>query len=140
MNFYDWLQQRVGADTQVELARKTGAGQSSLSRWKNETGKAVDFDSCRAIAKHTGWPILDILIHAGLITADEAGVTVVVGPARDLTDDELGDAVRDRLAMYRRAVLSDDPKAAVWQALDDAAASGGRVEKGNDRRAGAAGE
>ena len=101
VNFYDWLRGRFEVETQKELSAKTGIGQSSLSRWKNSA--PADFESCRTVADTTHTPIIEVLIAAGLVGADEAGVTIVEVP-RSLSDAELAEQVSQRILTLGSAV------------------------------------
>ncbi|MFI9811429.1 helix-turn-helix domain-containing protein [Saccharothrix variisporea] len=53
-----------------DLSRATGINRSQLSTWRR--GGKITIDSARTLARFFECPLLEVLVAAGLITADEA--------------------------------------------------------------------
>lgn len=97
MTFYDWVLAQLpeGKRTQAEAARRIGVAESTVGRWKTGT---VSTDTVRKVADALpGAQILGAFVAAGYLSEDEAAVSIVDGPPRELTDEELADEVRARL-------------------------------------------
>lgn len=79
-----------------ELARASGVDQSVISRWLNE-GRTPTVDALRRIAGPLETSLLDLMVAAGHITADEAAhereAAGVVTPLGDAAEDELDEIV-----------------------------------------------
>ena len=66
---------RAGYDTHTRgwatrLAADTGLTDSAITRWRS--GRIPQVDGCRLLAKAWRVPILDVIVAAGILTADEA--------------------------------------------------------------------
>lgn len=90
----------VGRGWKARLARDLGAYDSHVSRWTS--GERIpDIDSCRALARVLGRPILEVLIAAGHIAPEEVGLSqppAPLPPPRRLSPQ-----------LERLALLLDDP-------------------------------
>ena len=93
--FTDWLAMKTETRDDAATARAIGVSSGAqLSKWR--AGTSVTLASCRTIADHARWPLMEVVIAAGLLTPDEAGVNVIEVP-RQLTDTELAAQVTQRL-------------------------------------------
>lgn len=119
-NFLDWLlqqaQTKTGRDqTQYSIARTIAVSPSTVNRWR--VGAMPDDKAMRAISRAYGVSMPAVLVHAGYMTEEEAGLVRVETPRR-LSNAELLDEVRLRL-------VPDDTE--VWAAERDAADAVGRL-------------
>lgn len=100
----DWLRQQMtkrGYDLspkgggQARLVRETGLGRTTISRILNAVPHTPDPDSLRRIAEALALPFAEVLIRAGILTADELRA-VQDGPPSDrppLTTDQAADGL-----------------------------------------------
>jgi transcriptional regulator with XRE-family HTH domain len=85
--------------TQMQIAERSGLGQSAISSWLNETSTAPKADYVVKLARAFNQNVIEALIVAGYITADEAKVkTVMRTPLSQYSTDELLDEFRLRAA------------------------------------------
>ncbi|HEU5475662.1 MAG TPA: helix-turn-helix transcriptional regulator [Actinophytocola sp.] len=71
--FGDYLRAQMDQHgwSQAELARHTGVAPSVVSRWlRGETGPSID--NVRTLATATRRPVLEVMVAAALLTAEEA--------------------------------------------------------------------
>lgn len=110
--FYAWLLAHAPADEQypAAIAKRSGIAQSTVKRWADGSIKQPGYEQVKmAGAAVGGGGVVAALIAAGYLTEAEAGVTVVAGPPRDLTDEELADEVRARLLHPQAAKPAPGP-------------------------------
>lgn len=90
-----YIQQVIGSDRQIDVARKTGVDQTTISRWLSAEQDAPRLSSqaVAAFARGYGRPVLEAFVVAGFLTPEEAGMPV--DPVVDLTKVEVGDLVAE---------------------------------------------
>lgn len=86
--------QVAGSATPSEIARRVGLTPSSVSRWQISTPKP---ETAAAFARAYGRPLLEALIAAGVLTAEEAGVTEIAADLTSVTIDDLLAEIRRRV-------------------------------------------
>lgn len=87
MQWSEYVARIVGRDRQVEVARKTGIDQTTISRWLNPDdgrGRRISSQAVAAFARGYGRPVLEAFVVAGFLTEEEAGMTPIAPP--ELTD------------------------------------------------------
>jgi len=102
-NWARWLKTQMRAREMIAAdvvrASEGKITSSVITRWENET-YLPDSDKVRAVADVFQLPVLTVLIAAGYLTSEEAGVDVVqAASADDFTDDELIESLRIRLQL-----------------------------------------
>lgn len=88
--WWRYLQTLMGTQSQLEAAQHIGISKSNITRWKEGTRAAPDF--VVKVARAYGANVLDALVEAEFITAEEAGlIEVDRGGVRlsAATDDQL---------------------------------------------------
>jgi transcriptional regulator with XRE-family HTH domain len=102
MEWSSYVRQVIGADKQVDVSRKTGVDQTTISRWLNpERGAArISSQSVAAFARGYGRPVLEAFVVAGFLTAEEAGVVPTELPTtlQIVPSDELVAELNRRLS------------------------------------------
>lgn len=102
MNWSKYVKQTIGNDRQVDVARKTGIDQTTISRWLNpdeSTTRRISSAAVSAFARGYNRPVLEAFVVAGFLTSAEAGVTVVeTTNLADIPSDELIAEINRRLA------------------------------------------
>lgn len=91
MAWIEYVKRVAGEDTPSDIARRTGLGPSSVTRWQISAPKV---DNIKAFAKAYNRPVLEAFVGAGLLTEEEAAVTTL--PA-DLSQIELADLLTEAL-------------------------------------------
>jgi hypothetical protein len=66
---------RHGWKTQTQAAKAAGLNRSLFSRWLDPNHPQPSVRNCRVAARAFGVPLLNVLVVAGHITAEEAGIT-----------------------------------------------------------------
>lgn len=76
MEWRQYVEQVIGEDRHIDVARKTGVDQSTVSRWLNPKEKSVRLSSqaVAAFARGYGVPVLQAFVVAGFLTKDEASM------------------------------------------------------------------
>lgn len=76
MEWNAYVRRVTGADRQVDVARKTGIDQTTISRWLNPARGHARISSQSVVAFARGYqrPVLEALVAAGFITEQEAGI------------------------------------------------------------------
>lgn len=80
----DWLAARMvatGFASNSDLARATGVPDSVISRWRT-SGTTPSIAQLRRLCPALQVSLLELLVAAGHVTADEAGVTAFTQPVR----------------------------------------------------------
>lgn len=97
--WWQYVQRVTGRETQAAIARATGVNKSTVWRWASGDANPSP-EAAIAFARAYKRPVAETLAAAGLITAEEAGITqVVVKPdLSELDDDELIKEVRRRMS------------------------------------------
>lgn len=72
------LMDAKGFDTDADLSRATGIDSSMISKWWSGTQPSID--SLRKVAPRLGVRLGDLMVHAGLATPDELGMTAPPPP------------------------------------------------------------
>jgi transcriptional regulator with XRE-family HTH domain len=74
MEWRQFVEQVIGDDRQIDVARKTGVDQTTISRWLNPKEKAIRLSSqaVASFARGYGVPVLQAFVVAGFLTKDEA--------------------------------------------------------------------
>lgn len=82
MEWSTYVRRVIGTDKQVDVARKTGVDQTTISRWLNpERGAArISSQSVAAFARGYDRPVLEAFVVAGFLTEREAGITPTPPP------------------------------------------------------------
>jgi transcriptional regulator with XRE-family HTH domain len=100
----EWLGERMqvlGFDANSDLARATGVPDSVISRWRT-TGTTPSIGQLRRLQGALQMSLVELLVAAGHLSADEARITSFTVPER------LSRGTRD--AISQDAVLDDDLK------------------------------
>ena len=116
MSWADWLGQRMcalGFDANSDLARAAGVPDSVISRWRT-SGTTPSIGQLRRLQSALQVSLVELLVAAGHLTADEAGVTSFTAPARVIRgtrdaisqDRELDDDLRHLLELQYDAMLA----------------------------------
>ena len=116
MTWSEWLGQRMGAlgfDANSDLARATGVPDSVISRWRT-SGTTPSIGQLRRLPSALQVSLVELLVAAGHLTADEAGVTSFTVPARVFRgtrdaisqDRELDDDLKHLLELQYDAMLA----------------------------------
>ena len=97
VTWWEYVQQVAGGASNATIAAKVGVTAPSVGRWKNG---GADAATVARFAREFGRPVLEALIAAGYITADEAGQT----PSAPVSLEDLDDAalVREIAARLER--------------------------------------
>lgn len=101
MDWTTYVRRIIANDKQVDVARKTGIDQTTISRWLNpERGSArISSQSVAAFARGYDRPVLEAFVVAGFLTAREAGITPDLPPALEVvSSDELIAELNRRLS------------------------------------------
>lgn len=80
MQWSQYVHRVIGTDRQVDVARKTGIDQTTISRWLNpEVGQSrrISSQAVAAFARGYDRPVLEAFVVAGFLTEEEAGLRVV---------------------------------------------------------------
>jgi transcriptional regulator with XRE-family HTH domain len=97
--------------TGADLSRASGVANSVISRWLSDETRP-SLENVRLIAQNFGRPILEVVVAAGLLTAEEAKQQPPSASA--LSDDELIDEIRRRMGRgprkMRRGEIEGDPE------------------------------
>lgn len=94
MAWMDYVKRVAGSDTPSDIARRTGLGPSSVTRWQISAPKP---DNIRAFAKAYNRPVLEAFVEAGLLTQEEADVTTLPADLAEVDSDALLAEIRRRL-------------------------------------------
>jgi transcriptional regulator with XRE-family HTH domain len=95
VTWWDYVTGAAGGDDQATIARKSGVGQSMVSRWRASVPHP---ENAAAFARAYGRPVLEAFIAAGFLTPEEADEKPSAPPSlASLSDEELLDAVRARM-------------------------------------------
>ncbi|GAB2964085.1 helix-turn-helix domain-containing protein [Saccharothrix stipae] len=81
----------------AELARKSDVDRSVVTRWRD--GGDATVTNARKVATALGVPLLQVLVHAGVLTGSEIAGVELQGASLDpavLSDEELLDEIRRR--------------------------------------------
>lgn len=98
----DYVLSVTEGDAQIAIHHKTGIDQGTLSLWLNPTAtrwKKVTPETARKLALAYKRPIIEVLLHAGILSEAEAGMKA--DPPVPLADMPYDDLV----AMLRRVAL-----------------------------------
>ncbi len=101
-----WLELVQQGDSVRSIATRAGVDNSTLSR-QIKAGE-IRSDMVIRIARGLGLDVIDALVAAGHVTAEEAGVTRPSSTLRLVTDQQLADEILRRLESVHDRVL-DDP-------------------------------
>lgn len=112
----DWLTERMratGFGSNSDLARATGVPDSVISRWRT-SGTTPSIAQLRRLGDALQVSLLELLVAAGHLTADEAGVTAFTVPVRvarstleAIRDDPaLDDDLKHLLTLQYEAMLA----------------------------------
>lgn len=100
VTWWDYVTGAAGGDDQATIARKSGVGQSMVSRWRTSVPRP---ENAAAFARAYGRPVLEAFIAAGFLTPEEAGEKPSAPPSlASLSDEDLLDAVRARMKGERQ--------------------------------------
>jgi transcriptional regulator with XRE-family HTH domain len=106
--WWAWLTEHAGTTVQVEIAKLTGVEQSAASRWR--LGKNLPRPEVAiAVARRLNRPAVEALVAAGFLAPDEASAQVQA-PAREPTNNELIQMIRDRMEGQRDAQEVPQPQ------------------------------
>lgn len=76
MEWRQYVEQVIGSDRQIDVARKTGVDQTTISRWLNPREKSIRLSSQAVAAFARGYdvPVLQAFVVAGFLTKEEANM------------------------------------------------------------------
>lgn len=72
-NFLDYLRDISNGAPNTEFARVTGVNKSTVGRWDHI---APSLDAVRALARHYGKPVIEVMVRAELIDPRDVNATV----------------------------------------------------------------
>lgn len=104
--------------TPSDLSRAANINRSIIGRWRE--GAKPEVTTARALATALGRPVLEVLVASGLLTPDEAGVTVTTLTVGEISDEQLVTEIAQRLRERRDPAgweLAGEPE--VLDATDD---------------------
>lgn len=143
MTWWQYVSTVGGGASQAAIARRAHLSPATVSRWQSGEPHPRNV---AAFAIAYGRPVLEAFVAAGFLTEDDARAQVVRIDRAALTDDELVDELRDRLARaridtrtlatdpeviaMREAGMSDEAIAAAVRGRDAARGSGGAPSSG----------
>lgn len=130
-DWWEYVIRTSGTNVQKTMAEDTGISETAFSRWKKEQNKA-EAPHVIAFARAYQRPPVEALVAAGILSEEDAASVIEVHRGlTDVTNEELLDAVRNRL-------LPDDAQADRLNAVAARTAKGVRVKEskqGHDKRA-----
>lgn len=124
-----YLRALTDGDPQVEIARRSGVGQTVISKWL--TGKTVGKPgNVAAVVVAYGGNVLEAFVAAGYIKAEEAGLEgrLIEPDLRSVPNDELAAEVT------RRLVDSPKPRPRITPLEEDELRPGPRGKARRGRR------
>lgn len=76
MEWHEYVHRVVGDDKQIDVARKTGLDQATISRWLNPATSSSrrTSQSVRMFALGYGRDVLEAFVVAGFLLPEEAGL------------------------------------------------------------------
>ena len=111
----DYVLSVTEGDAQITIHRKTGVDQGTISLWLNPADvrrrKKVTPETARRFATAYKRPIIEVLLHAGILSEEEAGMRADPPiPMADMPYDDLVATLRRvALEISRRAEESRGP-------------------------------
>lgn len=106
MMWREYVAQVIGTDRQMQVARRTGVDQTTISRWlsPNPTTLNITPRAVATFARGYGVPVLQAFVVAGFLTEEEADLKEVMPmqPSLSLV------AARDLAAELHRRFLNGD--------------------------------
>lgn len=104
MDWTAYVRRTIGDDKQIEVKRRTGIDQTTISRWLHGQTTAVTPKSVTAFAHGYGLPVLEAFVEAGLLSPDDVKVRPMTRPAlRRLSDDVLLDELARRTKLAKQS-------------------------------------
>lgn len=104
--FGDWLSAqmtRCGYSSNVELEHATGIGNTTISRWRTGT-MAPSVDQLRKLEAPLRTPLLELLVRAGVLSADEAKIPrAALAKASEEVVVDVAEAIRQDSELMERA-------------------------------------
>ena len=98
-NWSEYVHRITAGLTQMQIAERSGLGQSAISTYLNESSKAPRADLVVKLARSFNQNVIEALIVAGYITIEEAEVkTILRTPLSEYSLEELLDEFRLRAA------------------------------------------
>lgn len=106
VTWHQYVRTIAGADTNVQISKKTGIGPSTISRW----GTAKPQDAI-AFARGYQQPVLEALIAAGYITATEAtaDVAIEIQKTDEISDSQFVTMLAQRLGVTIHTDMATRP-------------------------------
>lgn len=96
MTWADYLTRHTNGEVGRVTAQRLGVTESNVSRWK-KGGQTPDVRHVVTFARLYGRPVLEALVEADFITAEEAGEQLIGRPSlEDFSDEQLLDELRRR--------------------------------------------
>jgi hypothetical protein len=80
----DYVLSITDGDPQVQIHQKTGIDTATISRWLNPNHTrrpGVTPDTARKISAAYDRPVIEVLLHAGILSEEEAGMRADPPPA-----------------------------------------------------------
>lgn len=88
-------------EKQIDVSRRTGVDQTTLSRWIGGESRGVTSKSVARFARGYGRPVLEAFVAAGFMSAKEAGIKNVQSPdLTKFTDGQLLQEIQRRLGEH----------------------------------------
>lgn len=97
--WWTYLQSLMEGETQQDAANRIGISKSNITRWK--AGARADPDFVVKVARAYDVNVLEALVEAEFITAEEANLRTVDRSSTKLSNKELAAEVARRLGVDR---------------------------------------
>lgn len=103
MSWWEWVEQVSGKSVPTQIAQEVGINQSAVNRWSH--GGSPSAESAMKTARRYKKPVLEALIAAELLTAEEARQRPSASPdLSTLSDEALLEQIRRRIEGLRNDV------------------------------------
>lgn len=99
MNWWNYVQEHTGGDTQEKIARRVDISTPSVGRWQRGTPKP---ENVAAFARAYDRPVLEAFIAAGFLTEEEAKARIVIDKTvspQSFSNEQLVNEIRRRLTL-----------------------------------------
>lgn len=103
-DWWKYVERLIGDDNALEAGRRAGFDSSAFTRWRKGGAAAPDF--AVKLARAYGANVLEALVAAGTITAEEAALREVAPNAREVLREASEDALASEV--LRRMKLVGD--------------------------------
>lgn len=133
MNWWAYVERVASGDSQATIAAAARVSPPTVSRWSTQK-QGVDPQNVATFARSYGRPVLEALVAAGFLTAEEAEERPTAAPSLGaLTDDELLAEIKIRMEMRHHAQAQEPGSEAGGTAVEQPAAIGALRDAERDR-------